>query len=184
MLTLEKAQEIVQKATDAKQPSNTEVISVIESASEPAGDTYSLSEVSRYLKTSETRVRHWEKSFQQLLSSHRNRYNHRVFTNSDVKSLEKIKFLQDTGFYTKQGIVAKLKSKIKDESGGDLSKGDKEYKQKLLLALNTLAAEIKGLRREVREDLQGNLRHEIEHLTMLLFPPPKPKKSWWKLWGK
>ena len=51
------------------------------------------------------------------------------------------------------------------------------------MALNTLASEIKSLRREVREDLQGNLRSEIENLALLLYPPQKSKK-WWEIWKK
>lgn len=177
MLTLDKAKEIVQKVTAPKQPSNVEVISIENKSSK--GDTYSLSEVARYLKISENRIRHWEKSYALVLSNHRNQYNHRVFTEADVKALEKIKFLQDSGLYTKQGIIARIKSKIKDSGG--VSQGEKEYKQKLLMALNTLASEIKCLRREVREDLQGNLRSEIENLALLLFPPKKTKK-WWEIW--
>ena len=178
MLTLDKAKEIVQKATDRKQPSNLEVISIENKGSK--GDTYSLSEVARYLKISENRIRHWEKSYALVLSNHRNQYNHRVFTEADVRALEKIKFLQDSGLYTKQGIIARIKSKIKDSDGG-VTQGEKEYRQKLLMALNTLASEIKSLRREVREDLQGNLRNEIESLSLLLFPPKKAKK-WWEIW--
>lgn len=177
MLTLDKAKKMVQKAKDLRQASNTEVSLVEERPSR--ADTYSLVEVARYLKISENRIRHWEKSYNQVLSSHRNQYNHRIFTESDVKILEKIKFLQDSGLYTKQGIISRVKSKIKGDGG--VSYGEKEYRQKLLLALNTLATEIKGLRREVREDLQGSLRREIEHLTLLLFPP-KQSKKWWQLW--
>lgn len=178
MLTLDKAQEIVQKAKDRKQIDNSEIITIENPNSK--GDTYSLSEVARYLKISENRIRHWEKSYAVVLSNHRNQYNHRVFTEVDVKTLEKIKFLQDSGLYTKKGIVARLKSKITESSGG-ISSGDKEHKQKLLMALNTLAAEIKSLRREVREDLQGNLRSEIDNLTLMLFPPKKQKK-WFEIW--
>ena len=189
MLTLEKAQEIVQQAKDVYETSSKESVLVVNTTKESEGSAFTLSEVARYLKTSENRIRHWEKSFSQVLSNHRNKYNHRVFTNSDVKMLEKVKFLQDTGFYTKQGMVAKLKSGagIKEDGGfvSNSSQADREYKQKLMLALNTLATEIKSLRREVREDLQAGLRGEIEHLTMLLFPPQTPKPSWWKqLWNK
>lgn len=167
MLTLDKAQKMVNEATKAVD------------VSLPDGTTYTLSELANYLKTSENRVRHWEGSYSQFLSKHRNQYNHRVFTDTDVRILERVKFLQDSGLYTKQGIIARLKSKVKDGGGVD----DKEYKQKLLVALNTLATEIRSLRREVREDLQGNIKNEIGHLSMLLFPPEKPKK-WWQLWGK
>jgi len=167
MLTLDKAQQMVNEATN------------VADVSLPTGTTYTLSELANYLKTSENRVRHWEGSYSQFLSKHRNQYNHRVFTDADVRILERVKFLQDSGLYTKQGIVARLKSKVKDSGGVD----DKEYKQRLLVALNTLATEIRGLRREVREDLPGSLKNEIGHLSMLLFPPEKPKK-WWQLWGK
>jgi DNA-binding transcriptional MerR regulator len=189
MLTLEKAQEIVQQAKDAYEASTNDSVLVVNTTKEAEEGLFTLSEVARYLKTSETRIRHWEKSFTPVLSNNRNQLNHRVFTNSDIKILEKVKFLQDTGFYTKQGIVAKIKSGAgtKEDRGftSGNSQADKEYKQKLMLALNTLAVEIKSLRREVREDLQAGLRGEIEHLTMLLFPPQEVKKSWWdKLWSK
>ena len=165
MLTLDKAQQMVDKATKGADTAL------------PAGGTYALSEVANYLKTSENRLRHWESSYSQFLSKHRNQYNHRVFTDTDVQILERVKFLQDSNLYTKQGIVARLRSKVKDSGGVD----DKEYKQRLLIALNTLATEIRSLRREVREDLPGSLKHEIGHLSMLLFPPEKPKK-WWQIW--
>ena len=184
MLTVDKAQEMVQKAKDKKTTTKVQVLT-IENDTKKSGDTYSLSEVARYLKTSENRIRNWEKSYHQVLSNHRNQYNHRVFNDDDVKSLEKIKFFQDSGLYTKQGILTRLKSKIKETQTSDITGGgDKEYRQKLLIALNTLATEIKGLRREVREDLQGNLRNEIEHLALLLFPPKQEKKPWYRFWNK
>jgi len=186
MLTLDKAQQMVQKAKDSKKTEKTNEIKIVSTQERPtieSGETYSLSEVARYLKVSENRIRHWEKSYTQALSNHRNQYNHRIFTSNDVKALEKIKFLQDSGLYTKQGILTRLKSKIKDMPATEGIE-DREYRQKLLVALNTLAAEIKGLRREVREDLQGNMKSEIEHLALLLFPPKKEKKSWWKIFGK
>jgi len=182
MLTLDKAKQMVQKAKD---PKNVEEIKIISSKEHPtieSGETYSLSEVARYLKVSENRIRHWEKSYTQALSNHRNQYNHRIFTSNDVKVLEKIKFLQDSGLYTRQGIITRLKSQIKDIPSD--STGEREYRQKLLIALNTLATEIKGLRREVREDFQGNLKNEIEHLALLLLPPKKEKKPWWKILGR
>lgn len=181
MLTVDKAQEMVQKAKDKKSLTKVQVLT-LENDIKKRGDTYSLSEVARYLKTSENRIRNWEKSYHQVLSNHRNQYNHRVFNDNDVKTLEKIKFLQDSGLYTKQGILTRLNSKIKATST-DVIGGDKEYRQKLLIALNTLATEIKGLRREVREDLQGSLRNEIEHLALLLFPSKQEKKPWWKFWS-
>src|SRR4030042_2897217 len=179
MLTVDKAKEMVRNAVEEQQPSKIEAVSILDRGQKTAGDTYSLSEVSRYLKVSENRIRNWESSYSQLLSNHRNQYNHRVFTDSDVYALERIKLLQDSGLYTKQGIVARIKSKIKDEGGA--TSGEKEYRGKLLMALNTLAAEIRGLRREVREDLQGNMRRELEHLTLLLFPT-KQSKRWWEFW--
>ena len=159
----------------------------------PEKGAHSLSEVARYLKLSENRIRHWEKSYGKILSNNRNQYNHRVFTDSDIKILEKIKLLQDSGLYTKQGILKRIDGK--DTIGNNQAqvapktdverkptKDEIEYRQKLLAALNTLAAEIKSLRREVREDLQGSLRSEIEHLSFLLFPPKAEKKPWWKFW--
>lgn len=60
---------------------------------------------------------------------------------------------------------------------------EEEYRQKLLFALNSLGSEIHSLRREVREDLRGSLKAELDHLKLLLFPPEQPKKApWWKLW--
>jgi len=181
MLTLDKAKEIVQKAKDAHEAQG-ETIDFSKTAN-TAGETYTLSEVANHLKTSENRVRHWEKSYSGALSSHRNQYNHRVFTEVDVRALERIKFLQDSGLYTKQGIISRLKTNISD--GGEATASlatEREYRQKLLIALNTLASEIRSLRREVREDLPGNIRRDLDHLTLLLFPPKPEKKPWWKLW--
>jgi hypothetical protein len=58
---------------------------------------------------------------------------------------------------------------------------DEEYKQKLIFALNSLGSEVHSLRREIREDLKGSLKGELDHLKILLFPPQEPKKPWWKL---
>lgn len=181
MLTLDKAKEIVQKAKDAREGAD-ETIDFSKS-NKVTGETYTLSEVANHLKTSENRVRHWEKSYSAALSNHRNQYNHRVFTEDDVRALERIKFLQDSGLYTKQGILSRLKTNISDggESATNLAT-DREYRQKLLIALNTLASEIRSLRREVREDLPGSIRRDLDHLTLLLFPPRQEKKPWWKIW--
>jgi len=152
--------------------------------SDPEGDLHSLAEVTRFLKVSENRIRHWEKSFNQVLSNHRNQYNHRIFTDTDVKILERIKFLQDSKLYTREGIIARLNSKLREKGGsGIVSAADKQFQQKLLIALNTLATEVKGLRREVREDLRGGLKKELDHLTLLLFPP-KQERKWWQIFKK
>ncbi|MFA5967447.1 MAG: MerR family transcriptional regulator [Patescibacteria group bacterium] len=201
MLTLEKAQEMVDTATEQPNSVKEAAITVVNHVSEnnsgtvvtdfhtgstPSvdGDLHSLAEVTRLLKISENRLRHWEKSFNQVLSNHRNQYNHRMFTEADVKILERIKFLQDSKLYTKEGIVARLNSKLRDKGGtGTVNAAEKQYQQKLLVALNTLATEIKGLRREVREDLRGDLKKELDHLTLLLFPPQKERK-WYQIFKK
>ena len=177
MLTLEKAQEMVEAAVEGEK-STAEITQIIKKdASEET--LHSLSEVARFLKVSENRIRHWEKSFSQLLSNHRNQYNHRVFTDEDVKILERIKFLQDSRLYTKEGILAKITGKNKSSASSNPA-ADRAYQQKLLVALNTLASEIKSLRREVREDLKGEMKKELDHLTLLLFPPKKEKK-WYQI---
>jgi len=214
MLTLEKAQEMVNEAAERSETVKEAAITVVQNVSEsnsgavvtdshiesvpsadglrpgaggisePEGDLHSLAEVTRFLKVSENRIRHWEKSFNQVLSNHRNQYNHRMFTDTDVKILERIKFLQESKLYTKEGIIARLNSKLKDKGGsGIVSAAEKQFQQKLLVALNTLASEVKGLRREVREDLKGDLKKELDHLTLLLFPP-KQEKKWYQLFRK
>ncbi|MFH0912165.1 MAG: helix-turn-helix domain-containing protein [Patescibacteria group bacterium] len=200
MLTLEKAAEMVTDAKERSESNNEVAITVVSSTpddtknqipegssvpdiSDPEGNLHSLTEVARFLKISENRVRHWEKTFNEVLSNHRNQYNHRIFTDADVKVLERIKFLQDSKLYTKEGIVARLNSKIRDKGTGAVTATEKQFQQKLLIALNTLASEVKGLRREVREDLKGDLKKELDHLTLLLFPP-KQEKKWYQFFKK
>ncbi|MEA1909867.1 MAG: MerR family transcriptional regulator [Patescibacteria group bacterium] len=190
MLTLEKAQAMVESVEKTEKNEKTaekepeiKKESIDESVNKDV-KTYSLSEVARYLKVSENRIRHWEKTFSQVLSNHRNQYNHRVFTENDVKAIERIKVLQDSKLYTKEGILAKLNSKTGSQNKAkaqEITKADRAYQQKLLIALNSLASEIKCLRREVREDLKGELKKELDALTLMLFPPKKEKK-WYEFW--
>ena len=157
--------------------------------------TYSLVEVSQFLDVNESTLRNWEKKFGDFLSNYRNQYNHRVFTQDDVKVLERIKYLMESGMFTIPGVVHMLKT-----NGGDTTSlavqqeakpepvqqapnpFDEEYKQKLIFALNSLGTEVHSLRREIREDLKGSLKGELDHLKLLLFPPQEEKKAWWKLW--
>jgi len=204
MLTLEKAEEMVVEAKERSESDKittmTVVPTVIDNQSDAQnvipegihtgvntveeGDLHPMTEVARFLKVSENRIRHWEKSFSEALSNHRNQYNHRMFTDADVKILERIKFLQDSKLYTREGILARLNSKFRDKvSLGAVTAAEKQFQQKLLVALNTLATEVKGLRREVREDLKGDLKKELDHLTLLLFPP-KQEKKWWQIFKK
>lgn len=158
--------------------------------------TYSLTEVSQFLDVNESTLRNWEKKFGDFLSNYRNQYNHRLFAQDDIKTLERVKYLMESGMFTVPGVRHMLKT-----NGGDVSAlsvvapqqpavvqapvqpnpFDEEYKQKLILALNSLGTEVQSLRREVREDLKGSLKGELDHLKMLLFPPEQPKKPWWKL---
>ncbi len=195
MLTLEKAQEMVDAAAERSETVSETAVTVVPATSTsnnagsisdqlPTEDLHPLVEVTRFLKVSENRIRHWEKSFSQVLSNHRNQYNHRMFTDTDVKILERIKFLQDSKLYTREGIIARLNSKLREKGGsGIVSAAEKQFQQKLLIALNTLATEVKGLRREVREDLRGDLKKELDHLTLLLFPP-KQEKKWYQFFRK
>ena len=193
MLTLEKAQVMVESAKTEEnssqaggfpRPEATEnSAEKIETANKTKEKLYPLSEIARYLKVSESRIRHWEKTFSQVLSNHRNQYNHRVFTEGDIKVIERIKVLQDSHLYTKEGILAKLNSKpdIAKSQTQEITNADRAYQQKLLIALNSLASEVKSLRREVREDLKGELKKELDALTLMLFPPKKEKK-WYQFW--
>ena len=201
MLTLEKAESMVEEAKERQTSSHETAIEIVSnisndnasqisggiqsrSISDPEEDLHPLSEVARFLKVSENRIRHWEKSFNQVLSNHRNQYNHRMFTDLDVKLLERIKFLQDSKLYTREGIVARLNSKFKDKTASASNSADKQFQQKLLIALNTVATEVRALRREVREDLKGDLKKELDHLTLLLFPPKAEKKKWYQIFKK
>lgn len=150
-----------------------------------ADPTYTLSEVAKYLDINEGTLRNWEKRFAEFLSNYRNQYNHRVFTDVDIKVLERIRGLVESGLFTQAGVKHMLANQgsvtpSKQDKGSDL---DENYKEKLLIALNSVGSEIHALRREMREDLKGALKRDIEHLTLLLFPPEeKGKKPWWKVW--
>ena len=161
--------------------------------------TYSLSEVAKYLNVSEGTVRNWERGFSEFLSNYRNRYNHRTFTVEDVQVMERVKGLMESRLFTQSGIKHMLSNKgfsatsstsvatVQQEGTATpiqqvISPMDEEYKERLLMALNSLGSEIHSLRREMREDLKGTLKREIDHLTLLLFPPSQPKKkSWWNM---
>ena len=161
--------------------------------------TYSLSEVVKYLNVNEGTLRNWEKRFSEFLSNYRNQYNHRVFTEDDIKVLERVKTLMESGLFTQAGVKHMLAHQGQPTGDPAANTGkqqgiqaqvaqvapnpmDEAYKERLLIALNSLGSEIHSLRREMREDLKGALKRDIEHLTLLLFPPEKPKKSWWQIW--
>lgn len=161
-----------------------------------SGQGYSLIEVSKFLNVNESTLRNWEKRFGEFLSNYRNQYNHRLFTDSDVAVLERIKYLLESGMFTVAGVkhmlsgkgeIAGVKTGESVQTQAVMTQAEKEaeeeYRQKLLFALNSLGSEIHSLRREVREDLRGSLKAELDHLKLLLFPPEQPKKtSWWKWW--
>ena len=169
---------------------------MIEVENQSETQTYSLTEVSQFLDVNESTLRNWEKKFGDFLSNYRNQYNHRLFAQDDIKTLERVKYLMESGMFTVPGVRHMLKT-----NGGDMTAisvaatqqptvvqapaapnpFDEEYKQKLILALNSLGTEVQSLRREVREDLKGSLKGELDHLKMLLFPPEQPKKPWWKI---
>ena len=154
--------------------------------------TYTLTEVSQFLDVNESTLRNWEKRFGDFLSNYRNQYNHRLFTQEDVQLLERIKYLMESGMFTVSGVKHMLTT-----NGGNMPAAstvpapvattptpnpfDEEYKQKLIFALNSLGSEMNALRREIREDLKGSLKGEIDHLKVLLFPPQQPKKPWWNI---
>jgi DNA-binding transcriptional MerR regulator len=171
------------------------------SVEKPMGDRsaetgYTLSEVSEFLDVGESTLRNWEKRFGEFLSNFRNQYNHRMFNDADVAVLERVRYLLESGLFT----IAGVKHMLSNQGNlgtlvGDVqpvqqqpvvvqpNPADEEYKQKLLMALNSLGSEVQGLRHEVREDLRNSLKADIDHLKLLLFPPELPKKqSWWKLW--
>ena len=161
-----------------------------------SGQGYSLIEVSKFLNVNESTLRNWEKRFGEFLSNYRNQYNHRLFTDGDVAVLERIKYLLESGMFTVAGVKHMLsgKGEVTGTRPGELvqtqavmtqaeKEAEEEYRQKLLFALNSLGSEIHSLRREVREDLRGSLKAELDHLKLLLFPPEQPKKAtWWKWW--
>lgn len=182
------AQEI--HAQKVEKPQNSNVDNLVKSSNSEL-ETYSLSEVAKYLNVNEGTLRNWEKRFTESLSNYRNQLNHRAFTEGDVKVLERIKALIESGLFTQSGV----KHMLSNKGGGILPAvqevkqqqrvaqvDDDKYKEKLLIALNSLGSEIHSLRRETREDLKDSLKREIEHLTLLLFPPEKPKQPWWKIW--
>lgn len=160
------------------------------------GQSYSLTEVGSFLNVNESTLRNWEKRFAEYLSNYRNQYNHRLFTDGDIAVLERIKYLLESGLFTVAGVKHMLSNKgdILKSSTGETAvqkelmtqaekEAEEEYRQKLLFALNSLGSEIHSLRREVREDLRGSLKAELDHLKLLLFPPEQPKKtSWFKWW--
>lgn len=168
----------------------------VENQSPTQSQTYSLTEISQFLDVNESTLRNWEKKFGDHLSNFRNQYNHRLFTQDDVKVLERIKYLMESGMFTIPGVqhmlstngganlqpVAPVQSAQAVQSAPvQPNPFDEEYKQKLIFALNSLGSEVHSLRREVREDLKGSLKGELDHLKLLLFPPQEPKKPWWKL---
>lgn len=153
------------------------------------GQTYTLTEVSQYLNVNESTLRNWEKRFGEFLSNYRNQYNHRLFTQDDVQILERAKYLIDSGMFTISGVKHMLangnvmtpQAQTVPEPVPQQNPFDEEYKQKLLYALNSLGSEVHSLRREVREDLRGSIKAELDHLRLLLFPPQEEKRPWWKL---
>ena len=157
-----------------------------------SNQTHALSEVASFLEVNESTLRNWEKRFAEFLTNYRNQYNHRVFTDKDVKTLERIKGLMESGLFTQAGVKHMLGNKgdinlnqsVTTKTQQQVSALDEAYKEKLLLALNGLGSEVHAMRREMRDDVKGSLKRDIDHLTLLLFPPEKatPKQPWWKIW--
>jgi hypothetical protein len=108
--------------------------------------------------------------------------------------LERVKYLLESNLFTVAGVKHMLSNKGEISGAGESvqtqaimtqqeKEAEEEYRQKLLFALNSLGSEIHSLRREVREDLRGSLKAELDHLKLLLFPPEQPKKNpWYKWW--
>src|SRR5262245_54390125 len=66
--------------------------------------SYSLSEVGEFLNVNESTLRNWEKRFGEFLTNYRNQYNHRLFTDSDIAVLERVKYLLESGLFTVAGV--------------------------------------------------------------------------------
>lgn len=148
------------------------------------GIVYTVSDVASELKTSVSCVRQWERYFGDLLESKRSAGNYRLFTPRDIKTLKKVKRLYQSGFYTTRGIKAKLtgQKEAPEETLVVSNPPDKQFfelQEKLLSHLNLLLTEFQHLRREMREDIVGNIRADIDHLKLLLAPR---RRTWWRFW--
>ncbi len=58
----------------------------------------------------------------------------------------------------------------------EVSRINDELREKLLVALNSLASEVGHLRREIKEEIREEFKREVRTLAFEL-APPKPKKK-------
>ncbi len=194
----ESTQKIVIESADVDDAVTAEIVQQDEVIDIPvATNTFTLSEVADYLKLKESKLRYWEQAFGEFLDNHRNQYNHRVFTKADVAILEQVKDLYDSGLYTTEGVKQTLRGgnvgienreenpnnlpMVLDQKLGELKlEINEQVRGEFVKALNNLTGELQLIRREMREDLLGSIKQEMEHMTNVLMPPKKKKKFlWW-----
>jgi len=138
---------------------------------------YTVKDVADRLGIAESKVRYWESQFGEFLRGERDVNNYRVFVESDLEIFTRLKALQGTGNYTIEGLKGALKEKKQQE----VTRINDELREKLLVALNSLASEIGHLRREIKEEIREEFKREVRTLAYEL-APPKPKKKWWEVW--
>lgn len=95
---------------------------------------YSISEVAKTLKISQSKLRFWEKEFRQL-KPHRNEGGTRFYTLEDISTVKQILFLVETQKLTLDGARKKLGEK----------KDQVTKQQEIVERLRRVRLELRGL---------------------------------------
>lgn len=95
---------------------------------------YSISEVAKTLKISQSKLRFWEKEFRQL-KPHRNEGGTRFYTVEDISTVKQILFLVETQKLTLDGARKKLGEK----------KDQVTKQQEIVERLRRVRLELRGL---------------------------------------
>ena len=132
--------------------------------------TYTISEVSKSLKTQTGKLKEWEESFPQLLSVQRSKTGARLYSNKEIEALRKIKILKDKNI-TEEDIQFILQTNKKEEEKKEeqnvIENNQKDYGTLLTLqhdtieTLHHLTDSVSTMKEELVHEVKEGIKSEI-----------------------